>query len=117
MEVKIYWEKHESDHFPNGRWRLSVLFKDHQIGIVYRWVPRWKDVEDLFFQAALIEALNKEDSPYLIRFAQTARAMVKMEPWRPKNDRAFFRVRSAELDMTLRRRSCRGFEKGAKRSA
>lgn len=54
-----------------------------------------------FFQAVLIEALNKEDSPYLIRFADTAKVVVSMEPKRPKRDKMRFRIRSAELDIVL----------------
>jgi len=101
MEVRIDWEKYEQDHFPDERWRLSVVFRDPQTGTKYRWVPRWKDAEELFFQAALTEALNKEDSPYLIRFADTAKVVVKMEPERTKREKALFRVRSAELDTRL----------------
>lgn len=101
MEVRIDWEKHELDHFRDGRWRLSAIFRDPQTGTKYRWVPRWKDAEELFFQAALTEALNKEDSPYLIRFADTAKVVVKMEPQRTKRGKTRFRVRSAELDTCL----------------
>jgi len=101
MEVRIDWERHELDRFPDGRWRLSAVFRDPQTGTVYRWVPRWKDVEELFFQGALTEALNKEDSPYLIRFANTAKVVVKMEPERPKREKAHFRVRSGELDTVV----------------
>ncbi len=78
-----------------------MVFRDPQTVTKYRWVPRWKDAEELFSQAALIEALNKEDSPYLIRFANTAKVVVKMEPQRTKRGKALFRVRSAELDTRL----------------
>lgn len=101
MEAKIDWEKYEMDHFRDGRWMLSVIFQDPKTGTKYRWVPRWKDAEELFFQAALTEALNKEDSPYLIRFTDTAKVVVKMEPQRTKRGKALFRVRSAELDTRL----------------
>lgn len=48
MEVMLEWEKHESGHFPDGRWRLSAIFRGPQTGTKYRWVPKWKDVEELF---------------------------------------------------------------------
>lgn len=101
MEVKIDWEKYELGHFRDGRWMLSVVFRNPQTETIYRWVPCWNDAEELFFQAALTEALNKEDSPYLIRFADTAKVVLKMEPERPKRDKALFRVRSGELDTVV----------------
>lgn len=101
MEVYLNFQELQLDRFPNGRNRLSALFKDRQTETIYRWVPRWKDVEELFFQSSLIEALNKEDSPYLIRFAESAKVVIKMEPERPKLKRTPFRVRSAELDVVL----------------
>lgn len=103
MEVYIEFVEFQSDYFTDGRHRLSALFKvkDEQTGTIYRWVPRWKDVEELFFRAVATEAMNKSDSPYLIRFADIGQFAVAVKPKRPMAEKARYRVRTGELDIIL----------------
>ncbi len=101
MEVYIEFLDSEFGHFPDGRYRLSASFKDKQTRTIYKWVPRWKDVEELFLRAVATEAMNERDSPYLIRFADSGEFAVAMKPKRPPAEKALYRVRTGELDITL----------------
>ncbi len=64
-------------------------------------MPRWTDVEDLSLRSAWIEQVNREGSPYLIRFAEIAKVVADLEPQRTRPEKAQYRVRTGKLDTII----------------
>ena len=51
-----------SGYFRDGRIMLKVVFRDNK-GYLYEWVPRWKDVKDLYIEAKRVEEINTKTMP------------------------------------------------------
>lgn len=47
------------EKFPDGRYMLEVILTD-QDGNIYRWIPKWKEVKDLYLEARRIEEVNSK---------------------------------------------------------
>ena len=51
-----------SGYFRDSRIMLKVIFRDNK-GYLYKWVPRWKDVKDLYIETKRVEAINTKTMP------------------------------------------------------
>jgi len=51
-----------SGYFRDGRIVLKVVFKDCK-GRLYEWVPRWRDVKNLYIEAKRVEEINTKTKP------------------------------------------------------
>lgn len=50
----------EEETLPSGKILLRCIFKDNY-GKIYKWTPRWVDVEGLFFKSMEIEGKNESE--------------------------------------------------------